>query len=139
MKCFPQNNAALWLCSLLLFVAVVALAADRVNKFEDQIALLEQEQASLKFDIIDKQRENGELKSQLTKREEEINRLQQPQAIQGPAQFPIARVLARSDDTVGKLSNREKTSPEVVFALNSWLQGTHQLIEGQAIWVPVPY
>jgi len=138
MKYFPQINAALWLCFLFLFVAVVALAADRVNEFEDRMALLEQEQVSLKLDIIDKQRENGKLKSQLTKREDEINRLQQPQAIQGPAQFPIARVLARSDDTVEKLSNREKTSPEVVFALNSWLQGTHQLIEGQAIWVPVP-
>ena len=97
---------------------------------------LRQEELVIKIRL--REGENAQLATRLIETEEELERLYGPQPVGGPAQFPVARVLARAQDTVEILARREGTIPEVIQALNPWLEGSEDLIERQAIWVPVP-
>ena len=133
-----NQNLVLWICAIALFISTVALAVGQMKELEQRILSLESEQIELKQEIERQEERNEELRLMLSDREEEIQRLYKPQPVQAPAQFPIARVLARSQDTVTSLAQREETLPEVIFALNPWLHGSDTLVEGQAIWIPSP-
>jgi len=59
--------------------------------------------------------------------------------IRGTADFPILRAMARGGDTLAEFAVREKTSEEIVRALNPWLGDDVSTLESwQTLWVPKP-
>lgn len=133
-----SQNTLLWAFSLGLLVLIVALIFSRFQTFEARIQALETRQEELKSEISLREEENVSLRLVISDRDKEIAGLHKPIPIDGPAEFPISRVLARAEDTVSSLAQREKTTSEVVLALNPWLGEERKLLEGQAIWVPSP-
>jgi hypothetical protein len=133
-----SQTTLLWAISLGLLVLIVALAFSRFQTFEARIQALETRQEELKLEINIREKENASLRLVISDRDKEIAGLYKPIPIDGPAEFPISRVLARAEDTVASLARREKTTSEVVLALNPWLGEERSLFEGQAIWVPNP-
>lgn len=137
MKKAIKQNLVLWMSSIALLAFLVLLLASRFEDLETRIELLEQEEEKLLTELQHREGENKDLVARLEERDAEIERLHKPQVVNGPAEFPIARVLVRSQDTVEIVAQRENTVPQVIYALNPWLDGEIQLIEGQALWIPV--
>lgn len=59
-----------------------------------------------------------------------------PEPVGSPADFPILRGMARQGDTVASFARREKTTPDVLLALNPWLIEADRLDHRQLIWIP---
>ncbi|SDG42062.1 LysM peptidoglycan-binding domain-containing protein [Roseospirillum parvum] len=59
-----------------------------------------------------------------------------PEPVGSPVDFPILRGMARQGDTVAAFARREKTTPDVLIALNPWLVETDHLEHRQLIWIP---
>ena len=136
MKNFSKKYLILLVCLLSISFSIVGMFASRISDFEERIENLESDKIALEL-VIDKHVEkNASLSSIVREQEIELNGLYRPKQIDGPAQFPINRVLAREKDTVLSLASREKTTPDVIYALNPWLEGGALLRVGQAIWIP---
>ena len=138
MKSSFYQSPILWICALALSLSLIALAIGRVRDFERKITVLEEMRAELQVEIQRKEAINSALKLELSEIKVELDRLYRPQQIKNPAEFPISRVLARLQDTVASLAERENTSSEVIYELNPWLKGTSELSTGQAVWIPNP-
>ena len=131
-----QRTWALVVTAVIFSVAVTSMVVSHIGGLELLVDELNQENVSLSERHKTFEAENSDLKVRLTKLEDEISSLQQPQAVEGPASFPVSRVLARRDDTVSMLAKRENTTVEIIYQLNAWLDGRENLLPGQAIWIP---
>jgi len=136
MKQLSNKNLIISLCVVAIFFSVVGVFIGRIRDFEERVENLETEQRVLEQAISQQIEKNAELTNIIREKEIELNGLYRPQQIDGPAQFPINRVLAREKDTVLSLASREKTTPDVIYALNPWLEDGKALMAGQAIWIP---
>lgn len=135
MSFFPKA-LPLMVAAGLLTVVITTFLALHINSLENKIEDWSHLHSSLLVKNQATEQRNEELQLQVLALEEEVRALQQPVAVNGPASFPVSRVLARRDDTVEKLARRESTTVEVVRALNSWLGEGAALLSGQAIWIP---
>ncbi|NKB44354.1 MAG: LysM peptidoglycan-binding domain-containing protein [Alphaproteobacteria bacterium] len=127
---------ALIVATVILSIAVLAIVVSHIRGLEHLVAELDQENVSLSERHKNSEAQNFELQARLAALEDEISSLQQPQPVDGPAFFPVSRVLARRGDTVAKLAKRESTTVETIFQLNTWLNSRQELLPGQAIWIP---
>lgn len=131
-----QRTWALIVTAVILSMAVTLMVARHIRGLEHLVEELSQANLSLVERYKTFEVENSDLQARLAKLEGEISSLQQPQAVEGPASFPVSRVLARRDDTVAMLAKRENTTVEIIYQLNAWLGGREDLLPGQAIWIP---
>ena len=120
----------------ILGIGIVSLTIGHIRKLERTIDEFGQSHSILttiaeRVEIL-----NTGLKKRIFEMEEEIQTLQRPVPVSGPASFPISRVLARRNDTVAGLAQREKTTADIVYALNPWLGESKGLVAGQALWIP---
>lgn len=122
--------------AVCLTVAIFAFVINHIGSLEDTIEKLESSQLALQEQTEEAGKLNGSLQARVVFLEEEMKSLQKPQVIDGPASFPISRVLARSNDTVEDVALRENTTIDVIYALNSWLGESKELVAGQALWIP---
>lgn len=133
---FQARVLVLMSVAVCLTVTIFAFVINHIGNLEDTIENLETFQIALQ----EQTEEAGELNRSLQERvaflEGEIQTLQKPQSVGGPASFPISRVLARRNDTVLGLAQREKTTVDIIYALNSWLGESKELVAGQALWIP---
>jgi hypothetical protein len=127
---------SLMLVLTILSIGIVILITSHIQKLERTIDELVQSQSILTTRAERVESLNAALEGRIFDMEEEIRTLHQPVAVSGPASFPISRVLARSNDTVVGLAQREKTTADVIYALNSWLGESKDLVAGQALWIP---
>lgn len=135
MKVFSKA-LPMMLLVIILSIGIVSLVTSHIRKLERTIDELAESQSILTARAERVEGLNAELEVRIFDMEDEIRTLQQPVAVSGPASFPIARVLARRNDTVVGLAQREKTTANVVYALNSWLGESKELVAGQALWIP---
>lgn len=122
--------------ALALLVGLVLLVFGHIRNLEQRLSELTEINR-----VLERRVETAEARLSATQAdkadvEAELDEIQQPQAVSGPANFPISRVLAQRGDTVAALAARQKTTPEVIHALNPWLNGARDLKVGQAIWIP---
>lgn len=120
----------------ILSIGIVNLTIGHIRKLERTIDELGQSHSILTTRAEGVEILNAGLKKRIFEMEEEIQTLQRPVAVSGPASFPISRVLARRNDTVVGLAQREKTTADIIYALNSWLGENKGLVAGQALWIP---
>jgi Tfp pilus assembly protein PilX len=138
MKRLSAQVIVLWIVSVSLLTAVVILILTRFESLENERQAHERQSLEWRETALRFEQELEVAQAQLSEAERQLRNLMQPQSVAGPAQFPISRVLARENDTVSGLAKREKTTAEVVYALNPWLKGKTSLVAGQAIWIPTP-
>lgn len=122
--------------ALALLVGLLLLVFGHIRNLEQRVSELTESNRVLEQRVESAEATLSAAQSDKADVEAELNEIQQPQAVSGPANFPISRVLAQRSDTVAGLAARQKTTPEVVYALNPWLNGAGDLKVGQAIWIP---
>lgn len=122
--------------ALLLLVGLVVLVVGHIRALEQDLSVMSERSRVLEREVEAKDAALNVARSDMAHVEAELLELQKPQAVNGPANFPISRVLAQRGDTVAMLARRQGTSPDVIYALNPWLEGASDLIVGQAIWIP---
>ncbi|MDG2243861.1 MAG: LysM peptidoglycan-binding domain-containing protein [Rhodospirillaceae bacterium] len=131
-----RNTSSLIVITVVFSIVTISMVVSRIWALEQQIEKLNHVNASRSEEHEKIQKHNVALQDRLKELEEELEIMQKPQTIEGPASFPVSRVLAQRNDTVADLSKRENTSIETIFELNSWLNGRDDLLPGQAIWIP---
>lgn len=122
--------------ALALLVGLLLLVFGHIRNLEQRVSELTEANRVLERGATETEATLLAIQSDKADVEAELNEIQQPQVVSGPANFPISRVLAQRGDTVAALAARQKTTPEVVYALNPWLNGADDLKVGQAIWIP---
>lgn len=122
--------------ALFLLASLIVLVFGHIRSLEQSLSEVNEANR-----VLERRAENAETaldasRATIVNIEAQLTEIQQPQPVNGPANFPISRVLAQRGDTVAALARRQNTSPEVIYALNPWLDGADDLIVGQAIWIP---
>lgn len=122
--------------ALALLVGLVVLVFGHIRNLEQRVSELGEAKRVLERSLEHAETTVATTRSDKADVEAELTELQKPQAVSGPANFPISRVLAQRNDTVIALAKRQRTTPDVIYALNPWLGGEGALTVGQAIWIP---
>lgn len=120
--------------------AALEASTDRLIQAQEQITALEAENQALAQHIEALLQEVGDQGGTIESLRRDLDNSFQPQEIGSPVDFPIVRGMARAGDTLSAFAQREKTTPEVLRALNPWLPagGNPALENRQILWIPRP-
>lgn len=136
METSHKKFTVLFGLALALLLGLVVLVFGHIRSLEQRVSELTDANQELERRAAASEASLDATRSDMADVETELTELQKPQPVSGPANFPISRVLAQRGDTVAALARRQGTSPDVIYALNPWLDGATDLIVGQAIWIP---
>ncbi len=120
-----------------LLVMLIVAVTSHIHRLESDLASLRATAASLRAENTSLAADSAAQVSKILELEQQIDDFQRPTPVGEPGVFPITRVLARSDDTVERMAEREGTDAAVIYGLNPWLNARKDLERGQPIWVPI--